>query len=110
MIGTHLGLLRRWRRRQARVLHDHVAEEEIGRTVILGDFNEWSRRSGLEPLGARFHLVAPGRTFHAARPVAALDRAALGPGLRLLDAGVAETPRARAASDHLPIWIDAADD
>jgi endonuclease/exonuclease/phosphatase family metal-dependent hydrolase len=107
VIGTHLGLLRRWRRRQVRVLHDHVAAEAIDRTVILGDFNEWSRRAGLEPLGSRFHLVAPGRTFHAARPVAALDRAALGPGLRLLDAGVAETPRARAASDHLPIWVDA---
>jgi len=110
VIGAHLGLLRTWRRRQARALARHAARAGAGaglRTVILGDFNEWSECAGLEPLAERFLLVAPGRTFHAARPIAALDRAALDPRLRLVGAGVAQSPRARISSDHLPIWVDA---
>ena len=43
--------------------------------LMLGDYNEWSQRRGLEPLGD-FAVHAPGRTFHAARPIAALDRIA----------------------------------
>jgi len=49
---------------------------------------------------------APGHSFHAARPVAALDRIALSQGLQLEDAGVVETVLSRRASDHLPVWAD----
>jgi endonuclease/exonuclease/phosphatase family metal-dependent hydrolase len=50
--------------------------------------------------------VAPGASFHAVRPVAKLDRVALGSGLALQGAGVVETGKARLASDHLPVWVD----
>jgi endonuclease/exonuclease/phosphatase family metal-dependent hydrolase len=106
VVGCHLGLLRRWRRRQARRLADHLDLAESPGIAILGDFNEWSSGAGLEPLH-HFRMVIPGRSFHAARPVAALDRVALGPGLRALDAGVDTSALARTASDHLPVWVEA---
>ena len=106
VIGVHLGLLRRDRRRQLAALA--AAFDDDMPTVILGDFNEWRARAGLEPLAGRFRVHAPGRSFHAARPVAALDRIALSDGLELRDAGVAQTAPARIASDHLPVWAEIA--
>mgnify|MGYP006270502045 FL=1 len=108
VIGAHLGLIRAWRRRQARALRDHAGRGDAARTVILGDFNEWSLQKGLGPLHPAFRIVTPGRTFPAARPVAHLDRAALGRGLVVLEAEVAGGALARVASDHLPIRIDVA--
>lgn len=75
-------------------------------TVILGDFNEWSRRRGLEPLAAMFDIIAPGRTYHASRPMAALDRMAVNGGTKVVAKGVQRLSGARRASDHLPIWAD----
>ncbi|MEM1429130.1 MAG: endonuclease/exonuclease/phosphatase family protein [Pseudomonadota bacterium] len=108
VVGVHLGLLRSYRRAQAERIRATLAQDKegAGRTVILGDFNEWSPRRGLEPLARDYEMVSPGRTFHSARPVAALDRLALGRDVALLDAGVAETGKAKVASDHLPIWGD----
>jgi endonuclease/exonuclease/phosphatase family metal-dependent hydrolase len=75
-------------------------------TVILGDFNEWSPDRGMELLAPRFEVHAPGRSFHAARPVAALDRIATSRDIELADAGVHERGVALKASDHLPVWAD----
>jgi endonuclease/exonuclease/phosphatase family metal-dependent hydrolase len=72
-------------------------------TIVLGDFNEWSNEHGLEPL-VGFDVHAPGRTFHSARPVAALDRIAINEQVDLRDAAVVETRLTRVASDHLPVW------
>jgi endonuclease/exonuclease/phosphatase family metal-dependent hydrolase len=105
VIGTHLGLLRTWRRRQATVLAGWLADRAPA-AALLGDFNEWARLGGLAPLAARHRIVAPGASFHAVRPVAKLDRVALGSGLALQGAGVVETGKARLASDHLPVWVD----
>lgn len=107
VVATHLGLARRHRRQQlARITAALAEEAEALPTVILGDMNEWSASRGLEPLDADFAVHAPGRSFHAARPVAALDRIATSRGISLTDAGVAETPESRVASDHLPVWAD----
>lgn len=106
IVATHLGLTRRFRRRQAAAIADALDEADKRPTVILGDFNEWSRRRGLEPLAEEFEIHAPGRSFHAARPVAALDRIATGRDIRLENAGVHEKGAALKASDHLPIWAD----
>ncbi|MEE4118589.1 MAG: endonuclease/exonuclease/phosphatase family protein [Paracoccaceae bacterium] len=106
VIGVHLGLIRAWRRRQARALRDHAGRGDAERTAILGDFNEWSLQKGLGPLHPAFQIVTPGPTFPAPRPVAHLDRAALGPGLVAHDAEVANGALARVASDHLPIRLD----
>lgn len=106
VIGAHLGLLRNWRRRQARALFDHASAGDCSTTAIAGDLNEWSMRKGLGPLHPTFSIVSPGRTFPAGRPVGPLDRVALGRDLKLLDAGVSDGALARVASDHRPIWVE----
>lgn len=106
VVATHLGLLRRDRRAQLRLLDR--ATMHSGPTVIAGDFNEWSHRRGLEPLAGRFRTYAPGRSFHARRPVAALDRFALSAELTMRRGGVEQGALARRASDHLPVWSDVA--
>lgn len=106
LVATHLGLLRRHRRHQLAALRAEV--RDTTRCVILGDLNEWSRKRGLEPLAGQFITHAPGASFHARRPVAALDRIALSDGLALQQAGVERSPLARKASDHLPVWADIA--
>lgn len=104
IVATHLGLRRRDRQAQLRTLCE--ATRDSANTVIAGDFNEWSEHSGLEPLAERFETHSPGRSFHARRPVAALDRFALSAGIEMRDAGVEQGPMAKRASDHLPIWSD----
>ena len=108
IIGAHLGLLRNWRRRQARALRDHALEGACSTTAIVGDLNEWSVRKGLGPLRPTFRIVSPGRTFPAGRPVGRLDRVALGRDLELLGSGVADGALARVASDHRPVWVEIA--
>ena len=102
LVGTHLGLLRRSRQQQQAAILARLENLAPLPAVVVGDFNEWSARGGFEALRG-FDVHSPGRTFHAARPVAALDRIALGRGLRLLSADVYRTKATRVASDHLPI-------
>jgi endonuclease/exonuclease/phosphatase family metal-dependent hydrolase len=104
VVAAHLGLRRR--DRQAQLAQIYRATEGDMHCVIAGDFNEWSATKGFEPLAARFETHSPGRSFHARRPIAALDRFALTSGVTLRDAGVDQSPLARVASDHLPIWSD----
>lgn len=106
VIGTHLGLLRRYRRRQLQTIARRV--DAIDNVIILGDFNEWSLRRGLEPLSPKFTVLNPGRSFHTARPVATLDRIAHSGNIIVKDAGVGAGKLAQRASDHLPIWADIA--
>lgn len=103
VIGTHLGLLRPYRHQQMRALAQHFNHVELP-AVILGDFNEWSPRHGFEPLEQHFDIHTPGRSYHASRPMAALDRIATSSGVELRDAGVDQSKLARIASDHLPVW------
>ncbi len=106
IIGTHLGLTRYHRRKQLSTIANHV--DPNVKTILLGDFNEWAAKRGLEPLDDQFEVHSPGKSFHAARPIAALDRIALSPGLSLHDGGVLESESSKRASDHLPIWADIA--
>ncbi|SFB79929.1 endonuclease/exonuclease/phosphatase family protein [Tropicimonas isoalkanivorans] len=105
VVGTHLGLVRYHRRLQLQRIREHLGDMP-GRAVVMGDFNEWSMERGLEPLERDFRIVSPGFSFHAARPIAGLDRFALGRDVSLHGAGVEEGPLASRASDHLPIWGD----
>ncbi|MBU2868999.1 endonuclease/exonuclease/phosphatase family protein [Pacificibacter marinus] len=108
VVAVHLGLLRSYRQKQLHAIRAALAKMPAKPTVILGDFNEWSRKGGLDPLKDAFDIIAPGKSFHASRPVAALDRIALDATLEMRDAGVVETDLSRRASDHLPIWADIA--
>lgn len=103
--GLHLGLRRRDRLRQMKALQDHLNTLTNRPTILAGDFNEWSRNKGMEPL-TDYTILSPGRSFHAARPIAHLDRIAHCDAWQLRNAGVIESPLARRASDHLPIWAD----
>ncbi|MGH1577776.1 endonuclease/exonuclease/phosphatase family protein [Planktotalea sp.] len=104
VIATHLGLARRHRLRQLETLVSELSGSRDA--MIMGDFNEWSTKRGFEPLEEDFDLLSPGHSFHAARPIAALDKIAHRGGIKVADAGVDESKRARRASDHLPIWAD----
>ena len=108
LVTVHLGLLRSSRSRQLAYVRDAMAGRAKRPTVILGDFNEWSQTRGLAALAEEFHILSPGKSFHAARPVANLDRIALSQDLRVRDAGVIDTGHARIASDHLPVWAEIA--
>ncbi len=106
VVATHLGLTRQMRRAQLESITEQIRRRAKMPTMILGDFNEWRADHGLEALQSDYDVHAPGRSYHAARPIAALDRIAVDPGLNLVDAGVVETTKSRRASDHLPIWAD----
>ena len=105
VVGVHLGLRRGCRRLQFARLIARL-RGDAPRTVIMGDFNEWSPDRGIEALRPEFAVVKPGLSFHASRPVAFLDRFALGSELSLVAAGVEEGLDARIASDHLPVWAE----
>ncbi|MCT8160869.1 endonuclease/exonuclease/phosphatase family protein [Pseudoruegeria sp. SHC-113] len=106
VIGTHLGLLRRYRLMQLETIAAALKTLAPMPTAILGDFNEWSAHGGMEPLNDLYHVHAPGLSYHARRPVARLDRVALNDTAHLLRAGVEKGELAQLASDHLPIWAD----
>lgn len=106
LVTVHLGLLRKNRIRQIAYIQDAIASRPNRSTIIMGDFNEWSGTKGLEGLSGDFNILAPGNSFHAARPIAKLDRFALSRDLQVKDAGVIDNTRARRASDHLPIWVE----
>ncbi|QMU57260.1 MAG: metal-dependent hydrolase [Boseongicola sp.] len=102
IVAVHLGLLRKSRQQQLLEIGSLLKNKEPRPTVVIGDFNEWSAKADFSGLGD-FRVEAPGRTFHSARPVAALDRVAVGHGAALDSASVIETKTTRIASDHLPI-------
>jgi endonuclease/exonuclease/phosphatase family metal-dependent hydrolase len=105
-VGMHLDLSGLWRRRQAQAILAHLHERESEpSTVLMGDLNEWSTRGGCLRDFAAHHDFAPcGRSFHARRPIAQLDRIMVSRDLRIVDSGAHRTPASRRASDHLPIW------
>lgn len=107
IVGMHLDLSGLWRRRQAHALLHHLDACEPMPTVMMGDLNEWSSRSGcLRDFGKHFAFAECGKSFHARRPVAMLDRIMVSEHLQVADSGVHHSASARKASDHLPIWAD----
>lgn len=106
MVAVHLGLIRRYRLEQMQAILAALAPLPDMPTVIAGDFNEWSRAKGMEPLKDHFTVHAPGLSFHAARPMAALDRFVISKDVHLKSAGVMNDAPANRTSDHLPVWAD----
>lgn len=109
VLGMHLDLSGLWRRRQAAaVLHQVDLWQEhdpAGATILMGDLNEWSNNRGcLADFTKHYELAPCGRSYHARRQVAALDRIMWRGGLMLEDSGVHLSALARKASDHLPVW------
>jgi endonuclease/exonuclease/phosphatase family metal-dependent hydrolase len=108
VVGMHLDLSGLWRRRQAHAILAHLAERERPLpTVLMGDLNEWSTRGGcLRDFAAHHHFAPCGRSFHARRPIAELDRIMVSPDLVVVASGAHESATARRASDHLPVWAE----
>lgn len=107
-VGMHLDLSGLRRRQQARAILDHL-KERTGNpaTILMGDLNEWTVNGGCLRDFAVDHDFAPcGRSFHAGRPIAALDRIMVSRDLKVTDSGAHLTALSRRASDHLPIWAD----
>ena len=106
VIGMHLGLVGLWRSRQAQAVLNYleILEQKLP-TVFMGDLNQWSTEGGaLAHFAQTHHIVAPGPSFHASRPLLPLDRIITDLDFIVESAGVHTSPQARLASDHLPVW------
>lgn len=103
VVGAHLALLRRWRRLQMQAILRQVSGSAC-RTVIAGDFNEWSDIRGFDPWESTFRVHYPGPSFPTPRAIAALDGIAVGDWIGVHESGVVRHGKARVASDHFPIW------
>lgn len=106
VIGTHLGLTARARREQVHHLNLECEDLPAMPTVWAGDFNDWSRKGLLDGIAPAMKFLPARPSFPALRPLGALDRIALGNGLRAKDHGVFTEQPAQIASDHLPVWAD----
>ena len=107
VVGVHLALLRRARQAQVAQIAAFLARLSHKPTLIMGDFNEWSRQSrNLSALDAQFNLHTPGHSFPSVKPMVGLDKIALSRELSFEGSGVHSCEAARQASDHMPIWAD----
>ena len=107
VVGTHLGLRRGCRQLQLAHLLETIGSD-APKTILAGDMNEWSTRIGFDLIDDHLEMITPGRTFHTTRPVASLDRFAIGRAFRCINSGVHDAGEAKRASDHLPVWMDVA--
>jgi endonuclease/exonuclease/phosphatase family metal-dependent hydrolase len=105
VVGMHLDLSGLRRRQQVRTVLEHCRSCDGDHpTVLMGDFNEWSRQGGCFREFARgWRLLAPGRSFPSRRPVAQLDRIVVSDGWEGVECAVHHSPLAAVASDHLPV-------
>ena len=110
LVGMHLALSSLWRKRQVRaILAAIAAQPHKLPTILAGDVNEWSPHGGCLPEFTHDYRIAwSGPSFHARTPLARLDRIMFSPELRLLGSGTHHSPKAKRASDHLPVWADLA--
>jgi endonuclease/exonuclease/phosphatase family metal-dependent hydrolase len=116
LFDLHLGLSGGERRRQATMLFsaDLLRDTALAAPlVVCGDFNMWSPVPGpiLRLLRSTLRdAAAVARSRHAtwpsALPILRLDRAYVDAAVLVLGCGVVNDPRTRAASDHLPLWVE----
>ncbi|WP_431285764.1 endonuclease/exonuclease/phosphatase family protein [Humitalea sp. 24SJ18S-53] len=107
VVAAHLGLLRRHRLRQAEAILTAVRDAPAMPTLLLGDMNEWrpgiaSSLAVLEPMFGPFGHPVP--SFPSRLPFLALDQVLGHPRGLVAATHVHDSPLARLASDHLPIW------
>lgn len=106
VVGTHLDLsgVRRSDQIRSILTHLHRAHPDMPE-VLMGDFNQWSARSGaMRVFDGQWLVLSPGPSFPSRRPVARLDRIALSPQWKVISHGVHHSALSAQASDHLPVW------
>lgn len=116
LFDLHLGLSGGERRRQAAMLLSADLLRDTALTapmVVCGDFNLWSPLPGpiLRLLrtslrDAAVEARSRRATWPSRLPLLRLDRAYYDDGVTVLGCGVVNDPRTRAASDHLPLWVE----
>jgi endonuclease/exonuclease/phosphatase family metal-dependent hydrolase len=106
LAAMHLDLTGLRRRHQARAIMAQIeARPDLMPTVLMGDLNEWRKRSGCLIDFSRSYTMHPtGPSFPAGRPLARLDRIMTGPGIEMTACGTHRTALSQIASDHLPVW------
>jgi endonuclease/exonuclease/phosphatase family metal-dependent hydrolase len=105
VVAVHLGLLRAARRRQLDAIKAALNRHPLRPTVMMGDFNEHSRRVGLGRIATPFVILPTAATFPSRRPFLPLDRIVHSPDLDLIP--LSQTPAQGAqASDHLPLLAE----
>lgn len=101
IVSAHFGLGFKERRKQAATLAA-AAQSSPERTILLGDFNDWFWRSGVEiALRPIFPERTRHRTFPARLPLLDLDRIYWRPAGLLVRSWT--DPQAYKTSDHLPV-------
>lgn len=105
VVAVHLGLLRAARRRQLDAIKAALTRHPVRPTVILGDFNEHSRRVGLGRIATPFVILPTAPTFPARRPFLPLDRIVHSPDLDLVPLGHTPPPGPQ-PSDHQPLLAE----
>lgn len=105
LVAVHLGLLRRSRKAQFDAINAALGRRTPWPTVILGDFNERSRNTGLGRIARPYQLLTPQASYPARYPIYPLDRMAHSNDLflHLLDIPYGPAPH---PSDHLPILAE----
>jgi endonuclease/exonuclease/phosphatase family metal-dependent hydrolase len=104
LVATHLGLRPAERREQVEQLLKLFRESPDDRAVLVGDLNEWFLWGRpLRRLHNYFKRSPSPPTFPSMLPVFALDRLWTHPRGILRRLSVHASPKARKASDHLPL-------
>ncbi|WP_284123748.1 endonuclease/exonuclease/phosphatase family protein [Parerythrobacter aestuarii] len=106
VVGAHLDLSGLRRSDQIRSILGHLnGAHPPMPEILLGDFNQWTARSGaMRVFDGRWLVLSPGPSFPASRPIARLDRIALSPQWKVVSHGVHHSSLSAQASDHLPVW------
>lgn len=115
IFNLHLGTAFFERREQAKKLLGEeilASPELVGKRIVLGDFNEWSRGLASRLFATHFSAADPlrylgrSRTYPGVLPFLHLDHIYFDPWLRLNRLTLHRTKRALLASDHLPLAAD----
>ncbi|MBN8630070.1 MAG: endonuclease/exonuclease/phosphatase family protein [Rhodobacterales bacterium] len=105
VVAVHLGLLRAARRRQLDAIRSALNRHPARPTVILGDFNERSRRVGLGRIATPFMILPTAPTYPSRNPFWYLDRIVHSPDLELTPLAQVRT-KGPQPSDHLPLLAE----
>lgn len=114
VINTHLGLVPREQRAQARALvQDGWTDACTGPTLLAGDFNATSITRPYQILCGRLEDaqrqlgIRPSvKTFPSGFPAIRIDHCFVSPQIEITGVKTVFSPLARTASDHLPLIVD----
>jgi endonuclease/exonuclease/phosphatase family metal-dependent hydrolase len=117
VINTHLGLVPREQQLQAQALagpHWLGSPERRDPLILVGDFNATSATVAYRILAAALgdaHAMRPSRaarvaTFPSNMAILRIDHVFVSAGIRVLAMTAPTDPKARLASDHLPLIVD----